>query len=157
MEYPGTFGTLTCSGSLLCKDTSGNTLFELGTSNFYIQAIDMQHQGVYNNRSLRFLTNNIRCRGSFGHNSLNFMVVYNSIIYYYVNGDDYYDNNISDFIQGTAVTSSYNGHTYYNLDLYPSPSSLNNITEYGHAVTADLNGFPVDVIIIESDNEAYYR
>ena len=160
----GTFNELTCNGGLLCKDISGNTLFELGTSNFYIQGTDMQHQGLIGSRSLRFLSSDIFCRGRLGVWSHNMAYIHNNRIYYYVNGFDYKNRNSSyteqrtqsSYVTGILKTESYDGRTYYDVDLYPSDTSIDNASASGNCVVGDLNGFPVDIVIIYNNNQDYY-
>lgn len=146
----GTFSSLAPIGS-----SSGSLAF--GTYGLTCNNMDYSQQGVVNGRTLRYYTANVRCRGAFGTNSHNFMVVNNNVIRYYVNGNYYWEQSTTDYVQGTAYTSSYNGNIYYNLYLYPDSSSIQNITGYGTATVNDLYGFPVDVIIIMSTNSANYR
>lgn len=144
----GTFTTLTTNGGgIVCKDASGSEIFSLTSSQFYIQAIDMQHQGTYQSRSLRFLSSNIRCRSAFGSLMRNTAKVIGNRIYYYVNGDS------NTYVCCTLSSTTYSGVTYYIVPLYPS-SSMTLYSSSG-ASLSDLNGFPVDVVIFNNPSEDY--
>ena len=106
---------------------------------------DMQHQGYdnENNRSYRFLTSDLWCRGVFGARERSCMVVYGSYAYVYLKGFE--NNNSGTYISLTSTTI--NSKTTYILPCY-SPRS-----DYA-AATA---GFPVDVIILRQTTVQYYK
>lgn len=106
---------------------------------------DMQHQGYdsENNRSYRFLTSDLWCRGVFGARERSCMVVYGSYAYVYTKGFE--NNNSGTYISLTSTTL--NSKTTYILPCY-SPRSDSA------AATA---GFPVDVIILRQTSVQYYK
>ena len=112
----------------------------------------MQHQGTKDNRSLRFLTSNLWCRGSFGTNVKNYAVVSENAIYYYVNGNN------TDYVRARMSSQSYNGNTYYKIPLYADSSydGLSSMTKNGNCDVNDIYGFPVDMIIFNNSSVTWY-
>ena len=74
---------------------------------------DMYHQGTKDNRSLRFYTSDLWCRGVFGARERSIMVVYGSYAYVYTKGAD----KTGTYIPLTSGTSSAN-ETYYTVPCY---------------------------------------
>ena len=103
-----------------------------------------QH-GTKNNRSLRFYSTNIRCRGSFGASSLNMAIVHDTVIDYYVNGD------LNSYVRFNLQSNGVGG---YYIPLYPS-SDTGYSSVYGNATLDDVYGFPVDLVVF--DNSAVYN
>ena len=93
---------------------------------------DMYHQGTKDNRSLRFYTSDLWCRGVFGARERSIMVVYGSYAYVYTKGAD----KTGTYIPLTSGTSSAN-ETYYTVPCYSPRYDYNGET----------SGFPVDTVI----------
>ncbi|WP_185112934.1 hypothetical protein [Dysgonomonas sp. BGC7] len=99
---------------------------------------DMQHLGVNTSgRPWRFMSNNIWCRASFGHQMTNTVYVNNSTAFLLVNGstDGAVNVNLSSVI--------YNGKTVYYIPLFGN--------------TGDAAGFPVDLVVIETTGSTEYN
>lgn len=99
---------------------------------------DMQHQGTKDGRSLRFLTSNLWCRGSFGASAHNAMVVMGTYAYYYPNG--LHTTTGRQYIALERGTSS-QGVTYYKVPVY--------------GTNGESAGFPVDLVIFTATNQVY--
>lgn len=99
---------------------------------------DMQHQGTKDGRSLRFLTSNLWCRGSFGASAHNAMVVMGTYAYYYPNG--LYTTTGRQYISLESKKDS-RGNTYYKVPVYGS--------------NGESSGFPVDIVIFSATNQTY--
>lgn len=103
---------------------------------------DMYHQGTKNNRSLRFYTSDLWCRGVFGARERSIMVVYSSYAYVYTKGAD----KTGTYIPLTSRTSSAN-ETYYTVPCYSPRYDYNEET----------SGFPIDVIVFRNSGSTVYR
>lgn len=145
-------GNLTISGtldgvtgsfkSLNCVNSSGNPVCEItfNSDGFITFSGDMSQQG-YNsdkNRSLRFYTSDLWCRGQFGARSRNVLLVRGNWGYYYTKGVSK-TGVIVNFSQKTAD----GGTRYYELPLYGS--------------SGDASGFPVDIIVFNLDGSTTYN
>ncbi len=145
--FAGTLSGVTGSfKSLGAIDSSGAVKasigFDANTSRLYFDG-DMQHQGhnSESDRSLRFLTSDLWCRGVFGARERATMVVRLGYAYAYTKGI------------GTAVnyfnleySTSTSGDKYYKIPCY-SP---------GWATITDNSGFVVDTIIFISYSSTVY-
>lgn len=103
---------------------------------------DMYHQGTKDNRSLRFYTSDLWCRGVFGARERSIMVVYGSYAYVYTKGAD----KTGTYIPLTSGTSS-NNETYYKVPCYSPRYDYNEET----------SGFPIDVIVFRNSGSTVYR
>lgn len=103
---------------------------------------DMYHQGTKDNRSLRFYTSDLWCRGVFGARERSIMVVYGSYAYVYTKGAD----KTRTYIPLTSRTSSAN-ETYYIVPCYSPRYDYNGET----------SGFPVDTVIFRITSNVTYR
>lgn len=103
---------------------------------------DMYHQGTKDNRSLRFYTSDLWCRGVFGARERSIMVVYGSYAYVYTKGAD----KTGTYIPLTSGTSSDN-ETYYTVPCYSPRYDYNEET----------SGFPIDVIVFRNSGSTVYR
>ena len=103
---------------------------------------DMYHQGTKDNRSLRFYTSDLWCRGVFGARERSIMVVYGSYAYVYTKGAD----KTGTYIPLTSGTSSAN-ETYYTVPCYSPRYDYNGET----------SGFPVDTVIFRITSNVTYR
>ena len=103
---------------------------------------DMYHQGTKDNRSLRFYTSDLWCRGVFGARERSIMVVYGSYAYVYTKGAD----KTGTYIPLTSGTSSAN-ETYYTVPCYSPRYDYNGETP----------GFPVDTVIFRITSNVTYR
>lgn len=103
---------------------------------------DMYHQGTKDNRSLRFYTSDLWCRGVFGARERSIMVVYGSYAYVYTKGAD----KTGTYIPLTSGTSSAN-ETYYTVPCYSPRYDYNEET----------SGFPIDVIVFRNSGSTVYR
>lgn len=151
----GIFENVTVSGTvkgvtgsfkwLDCVDSSGNVVGRICPSTetyggVAFESVDMVQQGTKNNRSLRFYSADIWCRGGFGANHLNLAVVNGSTIKYYTK-----DPAESTYESKTMTSHTGDGKTYYDIELYSGTSG-------------DASGFPVDLVIINNSNDSYaYR
>ena len=99
---------------------------------------DMQHQGVKDGRSLRFLTSNLWCRGSFGTTAHNTLVVNGTGAYFYPNG-----LNTTTGRQYISLESAKDsgGRTYYKVPVY--------------GTSGECAGFPVDLVIFTATSATY--
>lgn len=140
--------------SLMCVDNDGNEVGEItfDSGKVTFNSCDIQHQGQKDSRTLRFLTSNLWCRGSFGTNVKNYAVVSGNVIYYYVNGNN------TDYVRAVMASQSYNGKTYYRIPLNVDPTfnDLTSMTAYGNCKVGDIYGFPVDMIIFNSSSGTWY-
>ena len=99
---------------------------------------DMYHQGMKDGRPLRFYTNNLWCRGSFGAAMRNTIVVQGAIVKYYVNNVS--NDAVSVPLQSQKATD---GKTIYYVPCY-------GVGEY-------ISGFPVDTVLFDTvEDEDYY-
>lgn len=103
---------------------------------------DMYHQGIKDNRSLRFYTSDLWCRGVFGARERSIMVVYGSYAYVYTKGA----YKTGTYIPLTSGTSSAN-ETYYTVPCYSPRYDYNDET----------SGFPIDVIVFRNSGSTVYR
>ena len=133
----GSFDYLKAVGS------TGRLVF--GTHGMTFEDEDISQQGNKNNRSLRFYSSDIRCRGSFGASSLNMARVHDTYIDYYVNGDT------NSFVRFELQSNGVGG---YYIPLYPTSNTGYRMSS-GNATLADVFGFPVDLLIF--DNSANYK
>lgn len=124
--------------SLSAVDSSGMLVF--GTYGMTFGDEDISQQGTKNGRVLRYYSGNIRCRGSFGAESLNMARVHGTYIDYYVNGDT--NSYVRFNLQG-------NGAGGYYIPLYPT-SKTGYSSSVGNASKGDVNGFPVDLLIFNN-------
>ena len=137
----GTFNYLKAVGS------SGRLIFANTYGSLAIEDDDFIQQGNKNNRSLRFLSSNIRCRGSFGAYNLNMAKVNGTYIDYYVNGDT------QSYVRFNLESNGIGG---YYIPLY-SPSLSNYVLTQGNAVSEDAGGFPVDILIFKNNSTYDYE
>ena len=131
---------------LNCIDQQGNTVASLafnayGTGCIAVENGDLFMQGTKDNRSLRFYSSDLWCRGLFGSRSRALVEVNGTTAYYYSKG-----------LSGAKVSLSlppkiYNGETYYLIPCFGS-SDLN---------LGDANGMPVDTIVFTSKTSANYK
>ncbi|MCE2616112.1 hypothetical protein [Phocaeicola oris] len=131
---------------LNCIDQQGNTVASLafnayGTGCIAVENGDLFMQGTKDNRSLRFYSSDLWCRGLFGSRSRTLVEVNGTTAYYYSKG-----------LSGAKVSLSlppkiYNGETYYLIPCFGS-SDLN---------LGDANGMPVDTIVFTSKTSANYK
>jgi hypothetical protein len=100
---------------------------------------DIYNQGYDSkkDRSYRFYTSDVWCRGSFGAAGRNILLVSGTYGYYYTKGTDKGGTYVS-----FPVKKSSNGDTYYVLDCYGD--------------NGDAAGFPVDTIIFNSSIARHY-
>lgn len=148
----GTFENVTVKGtlegvsgsfkSLNCVNNSGNIVGSItfGSDGKMWFDGDMYHQG-YNydkQRSLRFYTSDLWCRGDFGAATRTMLVVYGSYGYYYTKGA----TNSGTYVAFTSKTSS-NNETYYELRMYGTDS--------------DYAGMPVDILVFNINSSTKYR
>ena len=138
--------------NLNCVDGNGKAIggIAFDQTGIWINGCDFYHQGTYNKRGLRYYSSNIFCRGAFGHSSKAVAVVSGNIIKFYVNG---YGS--GDYVQGALKTYTYNGYTFYKIPVSPtsdgySQGSFTYQSCYGNAYYGDVNGFQVDVVIIDN-------
>ena len=103
---------------------------------------DMYHQGTKDNRSLRFYTSDLWCRGVFGARERSIMVVYGSYAYVYTKGA----YKTGTYIPLTSGTSSAN-ETYYTVPCDSPRYDYNDET----------SGFPVDTVIFRITSNVTYR
>ena len=146
----GTFENVTVTGNL--KGVSG-TFYKLSALNNVGQeaaSIYFSNEGrltfegdIYNqghdgkrNRSYRFYSSDIWCRGGFGAAERNTLLVKGSYGYYYVNGVD------KAGIKVNFDKATYGKTTYYKLACYGRDG--------------DYAGFPVDTIIFQCPSAYYY-
>lgn len=125
----GTFDTLTAikgGGGI----TFNNAGISINGTQFWVYG-DMYSQGTTNNRSNRYYSSNIWCRGSLGYTQLNAVEIYGSYAYYYPDG---YGQNKTRIYVSLKSAISNQGQTYYTIPLY-SPSGYDS-----------LAGFPVNFI-----------
>lgn len=109
---------------------TGNNVITMNTSKFWVYG-DMYSQGTTNNRSNRYYSGNIWCRGSLGFTQLNTVEVFGSYAYYYPDG---YGQNKTKVYASLKSATSAQGQTYYIIPLY-SPAGYDALT-----------GFPVNFI-----------
>jgi hypothetical protein len=147
----GTFSSLspihsgTAQGSMNFDSTYGMCFNDL----------DIGQQGQRNNRGLRFYSSDIRCRGMFGAYEKSMVYITGSTARYYPNG-----YSTTDYV---TVSLQSTGTGAYYIPLFPGTSSagydgssyVGNPTVYGHAIYADLNGLPIDLVVI--NNFTTYR
>lgn len=103
---------------------------------------DMYHQGTKDNRSLRFYTSDLWCRGVFGARERSVMVVYSSYAYVFTKGGSVSGT----YIPLSSATSSDN-ETYYKVPCYSPRYDYNEET----------SGFPIDVIVFRNSGSTVYR
>lgn len=103
---------------------------------------DMYHQGTKDNRSLRFYTSDLWCRGVFGARERSVMVVYSSYAYVFTKGGSVSGT----YIPLSSATSS-NNETYYKVPCYSPRYDYNKET----------SGFPIDVIVFRNSGSTVYR
>lgn len=125
---------------------------------------DMYSQGTTNNRSNRYYSSSIWCRGSLGYTQLNAVEVYGSYAYYYPDG--YGPNKTKVYVSLRSATSS-QGQIYYTIPLY-SPSGYDalagfpvNFIKFTWSGTSTtyryvLDGFPGQNIIAFNANDNSY-
>lgn len=138
----GTFENVTISGELKgvtgsfknldCVNSAGEKVggISFGSDGKMWFDGDIYSQG-YNQaqgRSLRFYTSDVWCRGQFGANQRNTLVVYGSYGYYYTKGMA----NSGTYVAFTSKKDSGN-NTYYEIPLY--------------GLNADYAGMPVDTVV----------
>lgn len=150
--HGGTFENVTVSG--LLKGVSG-TFKKLSYSednNVYIGFSsdgkiwfygDIQHQGSdpTEHRSYRFLSNDIWCRGAFGHREKLMAWVRGSYMYVYPKGTD------GNEVKINLDSYSFGGTTYYNIPLY-SPKYNEH---------SEVAGMPIDVVVFNCSSGLHYN
>lgn len=148
----GTFENVTISGKLKgvtgsfktlnCVDSNGKVVGNItfGTDGRLWFSGDMYHQG-YNytdDRSYRFYTSDLWCRGTFGASQRNILEVKGSYGYYYTKGA--YKSGV--YVAFTSKTSA-QGVEYYQLPLIGTDN--------------DYAGFPVDIVVFNHNNSTVYN
>lgn len=142
-EFSGTMKGVSGSfKSLNCVDSSGNIVGNItfGSDGKMWFDGDMYSQG-YNSkqeRSNRFYTSDVWCRGMFGHLEKTMAVVKGTYMYVYSKGADKSGVYVS---LKTGTTS--NNKTFYKIPLY----GLDN----------DLAGMPIDVVLFNTTSDYYYQ
>jgi hypothetical protein len=128
---------------LNCVDDNGNTVggISFSSSGEMTFSGDLYHQGFNSakNRSYRFYTSNMWCRGAFGARSRNTMVVYGASAYYYPDGISNTTTRVSVSLTSEVGT---NGQRFYYIPLYGTIS--------------EASGFPVDLVIFATASSYYY-
>lgn len=101
---------------------------------------DMYHQGYSEekNRSLRFFTSDLWCRGQFGSRERNILVINGSYGYYHTKGP----TEAGIYVALTSKTDS-SKNTYYVVPMYGN--------------NGDYAGFPVDTLIFNISSSTTYR
>lgn len=130
----GSFRSLNCinsDGTVAC----GMSFDTLG---MWFNSGDLYHQGTKDNRSLRFRTSDLWCRGQFGAAERNVLVVHGSYGYYYTKGV----TESGAYVAFTSSTAS-DGTTYYTIPCY--------------GTNGDYAGFPVDTIVFKKTSSSVYR
>lgn len=131
--------------NLQCVDNNGNeaTALRFGKDNaMTIEGGDLFMQGTKNERSLRFYSSDIWCRGSFGAIQRTTMVVKGAMAECYVNGIDKNPVRVS-----LVSANGSDGKTFYRVPCY-SP---------GYQAGTGTAGFPVDTILFNiNDTNAHY-
>lgn len=134
----GSFTRLNCVNA--AGDAVGGISFR-GDGRMWFDG-DMYHQGTKDNRSLRFYTSDLWCRGVFGARERSIMVVYGSYAYVYTKGAD----KTGTYIPLSSATSS-NNETYYKV---PCDSPRHDYNE-------ETSGLPIDVIVFRNSRSTVYR
>lgn len=147
--------------SLKCVDGDGNVIATLTFSEDGTMRIsdgDLQMQGLKDGRPLRFLSQDIWCRGRFGHRARTCAVIKNDIMYVYV-GD-----NIEDGVKVRMKTVTLNsGETAYMVPLYSPGGDIFGEDSGGVLVNPndpEPAGASIDVIIFNctvANNYAFCR
>lgn len=142
-EFSGTMKGVSGSfKSLNCVDNNGNIVGNItfGSDGKMWFDGDMYSQGYNNkqNRSNRFYTSDVWCRGMFGHYAKTMAVVKGGYMMVYTKGAD---KNGEYVALKTGTTS--NNKTFYYVPLY-SPG--NN----------DASGMPIDVVVFNTSSDNYY-
>lgn len=140
-EFSGTLSGVTGTfKELKALDSSGS---EQGSLSFgsdarlWFNAMDLQHQGTKDSRSLRFYASDMYVRGSFGSRGKVTLVVKGSYGYLYANGVS------SSGIYISFTSSTYSGYTIYKLPVYGSAS--------------DYAGIPIDLFVINHSSTYNYE
>lgn len=142
-EFSGTMKGVSGSfKSLNCVDSNGNIVGNItfGSDGKMLFDGDMYSQG-YNDkqqRSNRFYTSDVWCRGMFGHYQKTMAVVKGSYMIVYTKGADKSGVYVS---LKTGTTT--NNKTFYKIPLY-SPGD------------GDASGMPIDVIVFNTTSDNYY-
>lgn len=129
---------------LNCVNTAGDAVggISFGSDGRMSFDGDMYHQGTKDNRSLRFYTSDLWCRGVFGARERSVMVVYSSYAYVFTKGGSVSGT----YIPLSSATSS-NNETYYKVSCYSPRYDYNEET----------SGFPIDVIVFRNSRSTVYR
>lgn len=153
--HGGTFDNVKVSGTLngvsgsfkklSCLDSNGNEVGYISFSSdgrmwFYG---DMQQQGADSkeHRAYRFLTNDVWCRGAFGHREKLIAWVCGTYMYVYPKGTDSNGTMIS---LDSAIIGK---QTYYKIPLY-SPKYESH---------SDVAGMPIDIVVFNCSTDYYYN
>ena len=142
-EFSGTMKGVSGSfKSLNCVDDNGNIVGNItfGSDGKMWFDGDMYSQGYNNkqNRSNRFYTSDVWCRGMFGHYAKTMAVVKGGYMMVYTKGADKSGVYVS---LKTGTTT--NNKTFYKIPLY-SPGD------------GDASGMPIDVIVFNTTSDYYY-
>ena len=142
-EFSGTMKGVSGSfKSLNCVDGNGNIVGNItfGSDGKMWFDGDMYSQGYNNkqNRSNRFYTSDVWCRGMFGHYAKTMAVVKGGYMMVYTKGADKSGVYVS---LKTGTTT--NNKTFYKIPLY-SPGN------------GDASGMPIDVIVFNTTSDYYY-
>ena len=142
-EFSGTMKGVSGSfKSLNCVDDNGNIVGNItfGSDGKMWFDGDMYSQGYNNkqNRSNRFYTSDVWCRGMFGHYAKTMAVVKGGYMMVYTKGADKSGVYVS-LKTGTTI----NNKTFYKIPLY-SPGD------------GDASGMPIDVIVFNTTSDYYY-
>lgn len=142
-EFSGTMKGVSGSfKSLNCVDNNGNIVGNItfGSDGKMWFDGDMYSQGYNNkqNRSNRFYTSDVWCRGMFGHYAKTMAVVKGGYMMVYTKGA----GKNGEYVALETGTTS-NNKTFYYVPLY-SPG--NN----------DASGMPIDVVVFNTSSDNYY-
>ena len=142
---------------LQCIDSKGNVVATLtfsGDGKLTIESGDFQMNGTKDNRSLRFYSSDIWCRGAFGHSARTCAVIRNDTMHVYVGekGED----GIKVKLDTAQLTS---GETVYKIPLY-SPGINDGLHAEGGTLVNPNDphpaGAPIDMIVFNCSTDNLY-
>ena len=143
--------------SLRCVNEGGETVATLtfsGDGKLTIESGDFQMNGTKDNRSLRFYSSDIWCRGAFGHSARTCAVIRNDTMHVYVGekGED----GIKVKLDTAQLTS---GETVYKIPLY-SPGINDGLHAEGGTLVNPNDphpaGAPIDMIVFNCSTDNLY-
>lgn len=142
---------------LQCIDSKGNVVATLtfsGDGKLTIESGDFQMNGTKDNRSLRFYSSDIWCRGAFGHSARTCAVIRNDTMHVYIGekGED----GIKVKLDTAQLTS---GETVYKIPLY-SPGINDGLHAEGGTLVNPNDphpaGAPIDMIVFNCSTDNLY-